>query len=423
VLNVTGPALRQVQRRTISLLFAVQSVAGAGYIASVVAGSLLAAQLTGVKTWAGAPSALAVIGAAAASVPLSTLMTRIGRRRGLALGYIVGAAGALVVAIAASIGSFPLVIPGMFLLGVGSCSNLLGRYAAADVYERPRRGAAISLVVWGGTVGSVLGPNLLEPTGVFAAGLNLPVLTGPYLLGFAGFVAAAALVSLLLRPDPLDVAASLAARDDDGRPRAAVRALPGLLRLPAVQVALASLVIAQVVMVMIMSMTPLHLQGHDHGLVIVGLVISGHTFGMFAFSPITGWLSDRLGRLTVIVAGCAIIIGSTVLGMAAPGQSHQAVMLALFLLGVGWNFCFVAGSTLLNDPLRPGETVRVQGVSDLMVGVASASANLTSGLIMELRGYAFLSLIGALLTLIPLAVVIWNWAGLRVRARVETATD
>jgi MFS family permease len=356
------------------------------------------------------PAASVVLGSALGSALLSMLMARRGRRIGLALGYAVSVLGALVATTAVLTGSLIVLTLGTMLIGFGNSSNQLSRYAAADLVPIGRRASALGLVVWGATVGAVVGPNLVSPAGDMAEMLELPRLVGPYLMPVL-FVGAAAVLSFtLLRPDPFELAheSAIESAEDAALPNVP---LVDLLRRPGVIAAIVALVTGQVVMVLIMTMTPLHMTDHGHDLAAVGFVLSGHTFGMFALSPISGRLTDRFGSAPVIVAGLVILAFSAALAAVAPVTGGPLLFIALFLLGYGWNLGFVAGSALLASNLAIGERTRLQGFTDAFIWSSAAAASLSSGLVVDWAGYATLGLIGAGLVAIPAIVLV----GLRRR--------
>jgi len=402
--------IEALRRRTIWTLVAGVAIGSTGHIAAVTVGTIVAEEIAGTSALAGLPAASVVLGSAVGSALLSLLMARRGRRIGLALGYTISVGGALVAAAAVIVGSLLLLTLGTLLIGFGNSSNQLSRYAAADLVPLGRRASAIGLVVWGATVGAVVGPNLVAFAGDVAVNLDLPRLVGPYLMPVL-FVGAAAVLSFsLLRPDPYELA------DESAIESAEAIALPNvplvdLLRRPAVLAAIVALVTGQVVMVLIMTMTPLHMTQHGHDLAAVGLVISGHTFGMFALSPVSGRLTDRFGSPLVIALGLAVLAVSAVMAAVAPADGGVLLFVALFLLGYGWNLGFVAGSAMLAGNLAIGERTRLQGFTDAFIWSSAAAASLSSGLVVDWAGYATLGLIGAGLVAIPVIVLV----GLRRR--------
>jgi MFS family permease len=397
--------LEPARRRARWTLTAGVAVGSTGYIAAVTVATIVAKDLLGSDTLAGLPGATVVLGAGIGSVLLSMLMARRGRRPGLTLGYGIGVGGALIATAAILVRSFPLLLLGTLLIGLGNSSSQLSRYAAADMVPPARRASAIGTVVWGGTVGSVIGPWLVPVAGAMAVAVGLPSLAGPYLVPVL-FVGLAGLLSFaFLRPDPYEladatpdeVAASAAAGTDE--------ALWAILRRPAIVAALVALIVSQLVMTLIMTMTPLHMTEHGHDLAAVGMVLSGHTLGMYAFSPVSGWLTDRLGRLPTILLGTAVLAVSAVMAAAAPAEGGDQLMLAMFLLGLGWSFGYVGGSALLSDHLELHERTRVQGVADAMIWSAAAVASLGSGLVVAAAGYTALGILGVGLVAVAVLVI------------------
>jgi MFS family permease len=397
--------LERLRRRTLWSLVAGVALGSTGHIAAVTVATLVARDITDDTAWSGAPGATVVLGAALGAVVLSQLMVRRGRRAGLALGYGIGVGGAVVATLAVVTASLPLLLAGTVLIGFGNASNQLSRYVAADLYPADRRATALSTVVWGATVGAVVGPNLVAPAATFATAIGLPELAGAYLVPIVFVGTATALTILALRPDPYELADTSSGHDPRTARSTAV-SLRSVVRRPNVPVAMVALVTVQVVMVLIMTMTPLHMTEHGHGLGAVGIVISGHTFGMFGLSPISGRLTDRFGSVPVILAGLAISAGAAALAAVAPPEGGVLLFVALFLLGYGWNLGYVAGSALLTRDLSLGERTRVQGVTDALIWSSAAAASLGSGIVMAAAGYATLGLLGAAMVVVPVWLVL-----------------
>ena len=397
--------LERLRRRTVGSLVAGVALGSTGHIAAVTVATIVATHIAGGTTaLSGAPTATVVLGAAAGASSLSWLMVRRGRRVGLAAGYVVSVIGALIATVAVITSSLPILLVGTVLIGFGNSSNQLSRYVAADLATPDRRASAIGLVVWGATIGAVAGPNLAAPAGRVALALGLPELAGPYLVPIV-FVGAAALLSFaLLRPDPYELA-DASSRHDDGADRSVAVSLASVLDRPSVPVAMVALVAGQFVMVLIMTMTPLHMAEHGHDLAAVGIVISGHTFGMFGLSPISGRLTDRFGSVPVILAGLAVVALASVLAAIAPPSGGAVLFVALFLLGYGWNLGYVAGSALLTHGLSLSERTRIQGLTDTLIWSSAAVASLGSGFVLAYAGYAILGLMGAGLVLVPMLLV------------------
>jgi len=383
----------RVRARSAAALFVGVAVSAMGYTVMVAVLPLVAEDLLGSPRWSGVPSSLATTGVAAGTAWLATLMSRRGRRQALVAGYGGAAVAASVAALGAALGSFPLMAVAIFFLGAGYSASRLSRYAAADLYESSKRSAAIGWNVWAATIGAVTGPLLLSATQRQSEALGIPAVAGPFLVAAASL----ALSGLLLRL--LFASGGSAER-------------PGSVTDPAVEppsaagvrLAVVALVIGQVVMVLIMTMTPIHIRHGGHGLDVVGIVFASHTFGMFAFSPVAGILSDRLGRVPMIVLASAVLVASGLLAAASEAGS-RSLSLALFLLGLGWCFSFVAASALLTECAAFARRVRTQGYADSIVWGSAAVAGFSSGFLLSAVGYATLSHIGAVLALAPLFFV------------------
>jgi MFS family permease len=386
------------RRRTRWVLFLSVALGSTGHLAAATVASIVGQDLLGTAALAGAPSASVVFGAAVGAIGLSWLMARRGRRVGLTTGYLVGLAGAIVATLAVILRSFPLLILGTFVIGFGNSSNNLSRYAAADLVAPNRRAFAIGLVVWGSTVGGIVGPSLVPVGQQIAPFFGLPELAGPYLIPIA-FVSIAALMTFVfLRPDPFALAHESTVHTDTGAPRTSVREI--LLR-PAVLAAVAALIAGQATMVLIMTMTPLHLTSHGHGLGVVGVVISGHVAGMFALAPVSGWITQRVGTVRTIFLGTGVLVAGSALAALAPPESDQILFVALFLLGWGWNLGFVAGSAMLSSEVELAERARVQGTADAVIWTTSALASLGSGAVVAAAGFSTLGFLGVAIVLAP----------------------
>lgn len=364
--------------------------AGMGLAGGFSAAAVLADEITGSDTLAGLAAACTSVGGALATVPLARYMAARGRRPGLAFGWLLAAMGAVICFFAAVLDFYPLLPLGLTFLGMGSATTLSARYAASDLATENQRARAIGFLVWASTVGSVLGPSLaLGPAGWLAKQIGLPELAGPYVLAAIVFVVAAAFVDRQLRPDPLEVIGQL------GRPaseRPAFRESVGKLwSNPAARLAVFAMAVGQAVMVGIMTMTPLHMKDGDHELRIIGLVISLHILGMYAFSPIVGWLVDRVGpNLIIAVGGITLFLGAE-LAAHTDAEDRTGVFIGLFLIGIGWSFGLVAGSSLLTGAVPLADRVAVQGVADLVMVGAGAGAGITGGFLKEAASYHAMS--------------------------------
>lgn len=429
--------MRQVQRRTVVLLGTAQVFGGIGTGATVSIGSILAVELSGSSAWAGAVATVMTLGAALAALPLAALADRRGRRIGQVAGLSAALAGAVLMVLAVVSGLFVLLVLGAAGIGVGSAASLQARFAAVDLADPEHRGLALSTVVWAVTIGAVTGPNLIQPGTVVGQALGLPPVAGPFVISGAGLLLAAALLFVGLRPDPLLLARELAAQqartglqdaqavEQAPSPRLAgrpgigpagqgahdggtlARGLRAIRGSRTALLAVAAVVGAHAVMVGVMSMTPLHLQelvegpGASHAghtasgdvLVIIGFTISLHIAGMFALSPVMGWLTDKAGRAQTIMIGFTLLIAAV--AVAGFGQaSTAAVAVGLVLLGLGWSAATVSGSTLLAESVAQESRVAVQGVSDMLMGAAGAVGGAVSGLVLSWMGYLGLNLLG-----------------------------
>jgi MFS family permease len=434
---MTESGVRQVQRRTVVLLSAAQVFGGIGTGATVSIGSILAVELSGSSAWAGAVATVMTLGAALAALPLAALADRRGRRIGQVAGLSAALLGALLMVLSVVSGLFVLLVLGAAGIGIGTAASLQARFAAVDLADAEHRGRALSAVMWAVTVGAVTGPNLIQPGAAVGQALGLPPVAGPFVISAAGLLLAVVLLFVGLRPDPLLLARELAAgpaRDQPASqpagqpahqpaalqaraPGSLVRGMRAIRASRGALLALAALVGAHGVMVGVMSMTPLHLQelvagpghaGHAAGgdvLVIIGFTISLHIAGMFALSPVMGWLTDKAGRTETIIIGFATMIAAV--AVAGLGQaSTVAVAVGLVLLGVGWSASTISGSTLLAESVGQESRVVVQGVSDMLMGIAGAVGGATSGLVLSQAGYLGLNMAGAVVGAAVLAAAI-----------------
>lgn len=386
-----------VQRRTLRLLFGTQVLAGIGTTIGIAVGALLAARVGGTAI-SGLASSAVVVGSAALAIPISKIMTGYGRRPGLAVAYLVGAAGAALVTVATARGDLALLFLGFAAFGGGSAANLQARYSAVDLAPPARRARHLSLIVWATTIGAVAAPNLTSLADTAGHRLGLPPLTGPFAASALAFLVAGGLLFAFLRPDPLLTARSLAAGPPTRRHtvRDGARAV---LASPAARLGVAAVAVGHLVMVGVMSMTPVHIDlATHHGdadvLRIVGLVLSVHIVGMYAFSPLVGWLADRLGRRAVVLIGAGTLVAAcAVAGLSGP--STVWLTFGLFLLGLGWSGTMVAGSTLLSEAVPVHTRAAAQGLSDTVMGLAGAAAGALGGLVVELSGYPALTALAA----------------------------
>ncbi|GAB7107647.1 MFS transporter [Streptomyces phaeofaciens JCM 4814] len=396
------PALR---RRTTAVLIVSQILGGLGVATGIGLATVLAKQVSGTEALSGLAPTATVAGTAVLSMPLAALMTARGRRPGLVLAYLIGALGAAVVVVAARVGSFPLLLCGMAAFGAASSANLQARFAAADLAEPDRRARAISHVVWATTIGAVVGPNIAAPAGRSVAGLGIPAAAGPFLWAAGIFVISAVVVAVLLRPDPLLTARALAPEDERSPAARSLRAgWSAIAESPLARLALVTVAVSHTAMVSVMSMTPVDLAHHGASIDLIGLVISGHIAGMYAFSPLMGRLADRVGRLSVTGLAAGLLACALFLAGTAGGSKGQTAA-GLFVLGLGWSAGLVSGSALLTDAVPQSARAAAQGFSDLTMNTSAGIGGAIAGLVVAKAGYAWLNLAAACL-LVPLAVLV-----------------
>ncbi|GII60276.1 MFS transporter [Sphaerisporangium krabiense] len=356
--------------------------------------------------WSGVPVTASIAGTGLGALLLTRLMERRGRRPGLALGYLAAIAGAALAVAAVAAHQVVLLCAGTLLLGLGNAAAQLSRYAAADFHAPDRRGFAIGIVVWGATVGAVGGPLLLQPAADAAAALGAPPLTGPLLSTLLASAGAAIVVRALPRSTtatgaPQAATGTGAAQAPDA-PAGRARGLAGnRVAWPTV----ATMVTGQVIMVALMTAAPLDMHMHGQGLGAVGVALSAHTFGMFALSPLTGRLVDRLGTRPVMAAGLVTLLAAAFL--AATGDAHPLSRTAgLFLLGYGWNLCFIGGSGRLARDLPAADRTRLEGEVDAVIWVVAAVAGQSATVILSTGGYGVLAAASAALLVVPAVLLL-----------------
>jgi MFS family permease len=385
-----------VQRRILLVLAAAQMLGGVGVAGAIAVSALVASRMSGSEAVGGLAQTGVVLGAAAASFVVSRVATRAGRRPALSLGYGVAALGGAGAVFAVSVGNAPALLVALVLVGAATAAGLAARFAAADLAAPEHRARALSTIVWATTVGAVAGPNLAGPLQGAAGAVGLLPATGPFLLCTCAFTLATLVTWAGLRPDPLLLARGTAA-PDPGPPPDAAEVRAALIGSPAALLGLGAIVVGHLLMVGLMSMTPVHM---DHGgatLTVVGLVISLHVAGMYALSPLFGWLADRVGRPLVLVVAAAFLLASGVLCALAGPTDTGLLTVGLVLLGLGWSAGLVAGSALLSESVpvrvRPG----VQGLADVAMNVSGAVGGIAAGLVVAGASYAALGVAAAVI--------------------------
>jgi MFS family permease len=395
------------QKRIVSVLAAVQVIGGIGNGAGLAVGALLVKDVSGSSGWSGMAVVMLTLGAAAFTIPMASIAARTGRRPALTLGWLSGASGAAVTVVGAEADSLLIVLLGLVLFGASTAANLQSRFAAVDRADPAQFGRALSLVVWSTTVGAVIGPNLTDPGASVANSLGIPELAGPMVFSALGFAAAGIMTFVFLRPDPLVHAVStepVARGIRAALPHIRGRALTAILAIAA----------SHAVMVAVMALTPVHMQDHGVALKIIGLTISLHIAGMFALSPVMGWLSDRWGAGQTILLGQSILLLATFVA-GTSGHSNTQIMVGLTLLGIGWSASVIAGAAMLSASLDVAVRPLVQGFSDLSMNLAGAFGGLLAGIVVATASYGTLNAAAAVLTVPVIALVL---SGRRVAVQV-----
>ena len=400
-----------LQQRVVRTLASAQVLNGVGVAGTVAAGSLLVSSITDSETLAGLAQTSAVLGAAALALPLARLTARGGRRLALSVGYISGVIGSIFAIIGGAHRNLFFMLLGTFLVGAASAAGYQARFAAIDLATKETRAKQLSFVVWGSTIGAVAGPNLMDPSGNLAEHFNLPRLVGPYLVSATTLLFATIVIQIFLRPDPYLTAEKQAKVVQHKSSTKA--ALSHIRSSPKALFAISAIAIGHVAMVSVMVMTPIHMKHVDVSLRIIGFVISVHVLGMYAFSPIVGSLSDRLGRVRVIQIGLVILLSSTVVAGTAAADNAIQLGVGLFLLGLGWSCTLIAGSAFLSESVSVQMRPASQGASDLVMNLAGAGGGALAGVIIGALTYGWLCLFAA----IP--VLILGVLSMRVRGDAE----
>ena len=398
--------LDQVQRRTMRVLVMMQIIGTVGVGVAPSIGVLLAGEVTDSEAWAGLARTASTLGAALLGLPLGNLAARRGRRIALSTGWWTAAAGAAILVAAAQ---WSLVVPlfiGLLLIGAGSAVSLQARFAATDLAEPHHKGRSLALVVWVGTIGSVLGPNLGVPGEIIHRATGLSVFAGAFLVAAACLGLAGVVVFLRLKPDPLLILQGTppSAAVPAGKKRAPVRRILAELRVnrPA-RFAVVAILSAQVVMVSIMTMTPVHLAHQGGSITVIGLTISLHVAGMYALAPLVGFIVDRYGHRPGIGTGLLIFGASASIGALRPEDTGW-IMVSLFLLGVGWSFVNVAGSALFSRVVSAETRASSQGGVDALANLCGAFAAFAAGPLLAASSFPVLSVV-ATAVLLPLTVL------------------
>lgn len=400
---------KALYKRTLLIVVLSQIFGGAGLAAGITVGALLAKEMLGTDSVAGLPIALFTLGSAGAALVVGRLSQRYGRRAGLASGFLTGGVGAIGVIIAAVTNNIFLLFAALLIYGAGSATNLQARYAGTDLASSKQRATAVSIAMVSTTFGAVAGPNLVEAMGEFAISVGLPALSGPFILAAAAYIVAGLVLLFFLRPDPFVVSRAIALAERNAKASSSDYVEEEFVTdKRGIRVAALIMVLTQMVMVAIMTMTPVHMGSHGHGLSAVGMVIGFHIGAMYLPSLLTGVLVDKVGRATMAVASGVTLLISGIIAAVAPGESMLWITLALILLGLGWNFGLISGTALLVDATNPTNRAKMQGTVDVTVALSGATGGMLSGMVVANSSFAFLSLAGGVLSLVLIPFVIWS---------------
>lgn len=404
---------QKLYKRTLIIVSISQMFGGAGLAAGITVGALLAQQMLGTDAFAGLPTAMFTLGSALAAFIVGKLSQRYGRRIGLATGFIVGGFGAIGVVMAALTNSIILLLISLLIYGAGTATNLQARYAGTDLADKKQRATAVSITMVMTTFGAVAGPNLVGVMGSFAHSIGVPKLAGPFILSAAAFILAGLVLFVMLRPDPLIIANIIERYKQEHTYKGQPITEEVKENKRGITVGAIVMILTQIVMVAIMTMTPVHMGHHGHGLSAVGLVIGFHVGAMYLPSLVTGMLIDKIGRTTMSIAGGVILLAAGVIAAIAPSDSLLLLIVALSLLGLGWNLGLISGTAQIVDFTTPSTRAKTQGKIDVFIALAGASGGAMSGMVVANSSYAALSLAGGVLALLLIPVVIWSRKGAR----------
>lgn len=385
-----------LQARTVKVLASAQVLNGLGVAGTVAAGSLLVSSITDSETLAGLAQTFSVLGAAAFALPLARLTARGGRRLALSVGLLSGVIGSGFAILGGAERNIYFMLLGAFLVGSASAAGYQARFAAIDLATKESRAKQLSFVVWGSTVGAVVGPNLMDPAGGLAEKFGLPRLVGPYMISAVTLALATLVIQLFLRPDPFLTAQKNLEAVAGVHRKSTREALAHIRSNSSALFAIAAIAIGHIAMVSVMVMTPVHMKHVDVTLRIIGFVISIHVLGMYAFSPIIGSLSDKVGRVRIIQIGLILLIASTIVAGTAAADDAVQLGIGLFLLGLGWSCTLIAGSALLSESVDHDMKPASQGASDLVMNLMGAGGGALAGIIIGTLSYGWLCVFAAI---------------------------
>lgn len=398
---------KSLYKRTLFVVSISQIFGGAGLAAGVTVGALIAQQMLGTDAFAGLPSALFTLGSAGSALIVGRLSQRYGRRTGLSAGFMIGGLGAIGVIMAAIINSIFLLFISLLIYGAGTATNLQARYAGTDLANHKQRATAVSITMVFTTFGAVAGSSLVNVMGDFALSIGVPSLAGPFILAAAAYMLAGVVLFIMLRPDPLVIARTIEAANEEPGDKGHLAATEHTENKKGIIVGATVMVLTQIVMVAIMTMTPVHMRHHGHDLGAVGLVIGFHIGAMYLPSLVTGVLVDRLGRTAMAISSGTTLLLAGVIAAFAPGDSMVLLVIALSLLGLGWNFGLISGTALIVDSTDSATRAKTQGTVDVLIALSGAAGGALSGMIVAGSSYLALSFTGGMLSLLLIPVVVW----------------
>ena len=393
------------QRKVIRTLSTAQILNGVGTSGTVAAGSLLVTSISKSESLAGLAQTTTVLGAAIMALPLAKLTQIGGRRLSLMSGYLVGVIGAVLAIIGGTHKVLFLMLAGAFMVGAASASGYQARFAAIDLATPENRSRNLSFVVWGSTVGVVTGPNLMQPAGDFSHFLHLPRLVGPYFIAATSLSLASIAIFIFLKPDPYLTANLSSDGVTQKKHETTHAALKHIREIPNALFAISAVGVGHLAMVSIMVMTPVHMSHVDVTLSVIGLVISVHVLGMYAFSPLVGALSDKIGRVRVIQIGTLILLLAAIIAGRSPAMNTVSLGIGLFLLGLGWSCTLIAGSTFLSESVSVEMKPSSQGASDLVMNLMGAVGGALSGVIIGVLSFGWLC---SFIAILVVALGIWS---------------
>ncbi|KYG33035.1 MFS transporter [Alkalihalobacillus trypoxylicola] len=403
---ITPQEKTKLYKRTLWIIILSQIFGGAGLAAGITVGALLAQEMLGAQTYAGLPTALFTLGSALTAFVIGKLTQQFGRRLGLSIGFFAGGLGAIGVVVAALFSQIWLLFLALFIYGAGTATNLQARYAGTDLANPKQRATAVSMAMVFTTFGAVAGPNLVTVMGNLAEKMNIPALAGPFILAAVAFILAGTVILVLLRPDPFIVAQQLTIVEKKKEGQQIILMKEAFDKKGVVAGA-AIMVSTQIVMVAVMTMTPIHMGYHGHDLSEIGIVIAAHVAAMYLPSLITGVLVDRLGRKFMSITAGITLIAAGFFAAFGPGDSLISIMIALILLGLGWNFGLISGTALIVDSTTTETRAKTQGSVDVLIALAGASGGALSGMVVAHSSYATLSIGGGILALLLIPFVVW----------------